>query len=337
MPEWKIIILKRCQMSSERILTRRSWGLDNRVWQAMIVLVILSGGLLGYRLMDKPKCKAVDFSILNQSCTDSINCAGDMLLFSSLGTEKEVSWDFNDNTGIHEGATITHQFTQEGKYYVRMRVNSSCDTTHTIIIKKKEIIDVSVPEAKIMSNDRTFENVRESFRSSYQGDSYEWSVANHPELGISNDAIAGFKFPNKGTYTIELILNKNLQKKYTKNIVVLGPVISNTGGGGNTTVSTNKKTPISEPTFKEMVQQVVYGKVFAKDFIEYLCSEGATPVIINGKTDDRKNLLQACEYLNGKRVSATKVGLGRRAIKIDAVKLDRDDKLCIRQINITYH
>ena len=50
-------------MNSNRILTRKTFGLDHRVWRVMIVLFVLATGLYSYKLIDKPKCTQVDFKI----------------------------------------------------------------------------------------------------------------------------------------------------------------------------------------------------------------------------------------------------------------------------------
>lgn len=318
-------------MSSNRILTRRSFGLDTRVWWIMILLIVLSGGLLGYKLMDKKECKSIEFNMLNQSGTDSAFFTGNLLLFKAVTPEKNITWDFNDNTGLKHGTIVTHQFANEGKYYVKVSVNSACETIHPVIIIKAIIRDSISENIFIIGQDRTLTKKPEKFNCSQPATSYEWSVLGHPELGISSDKTAIFTFLKEDTYTVTLTLNNNGLKKYTKNIK------AKEIGIPPPPPPPPSKIQVNASKFKEMFQDVVNGRVFAGNFNQYLCSEGATPVIMNGKKENQMNLIQACGYLNGKRVSKNIIGIGHRAIKIDDVKLSRDDKNCVTMINVMYH
>jgi hypothetical protein len=99
--------------------------------------------------------------------------------------------------------------------------------------------------------------------------------------------------------------------------------------------STNSKILLSEKIFSEYLQKVVSGEFFVKDFDRYLCNEGATPVVINGKTEKQMTFTQTCEVLIGKRVKDL-TGIGRRLAMIKNVRFNLDAKNCITFLEINY-
>ena len=50
-------------MNANRIFTRQIKGLDYRIWRVILIMIIISIGLLSYRLIDVRKCKPVNFTI----------------------------------------------------------------------------------------------------------------------------------------------------------------------------------------------------------------------------------------------------------------------------------
>lgn len=327
-------------MNSNRILTRKVMGLDYRVWRVMILFLVLSAGLLSYKLMDTPKCAPIDFKIKTISDNDSVYYTNDILSFRTLGAEKNVTWDFDDKTGTVEGTFVTHRFATEGKYFIRVTVNSVCEFVKPVTIKKAIVEETDSNKQRIIGNDKTFVRTSETFTCSQSAESYEWKVSEHPEYGNRSGASTTYKFEQAGDYTIELTLNKNRLKKYTKQIKVAGiPKLINdkpepppaTGGGG----SNPSKLIISESTFKEFLEKVISGVYFEDDFDKYLCAEGATPVILNGKKNKQITFSEACKELQ-KRVNKNFTGIGKRAKKIKSVSLNRDAKLCVAYIEINY-
>jgi PKD domain len=328
-------------MKSKRILTRKIAGLDYRVWRVMILVFIIPAGLLGYKLMDKEKCAPIDFKIKAISDNDSVYYTNDILSFRTLAAEKNVTWDFDDKTGIVEGAFVTHRFATDGKYFIRVTVNATCEFVKPVTIKKAIVEETDSNKERITGNDKTFVRTPETFTCSQTAESYEWKVSEHPEYGTRTEATTTYKFEQPGDYTIELTLNKNRLKKYTKSIKVAGiPKLINdkpeppppVTGGGRPNPS---KIIISESTFKEFLEKVISGVYFEDDFYKYLCAEGATPVIFNAKKNKPVSFSEACKDLQ-KRVSKNFTGIGKRAKKIESVKLIRDAKLCITSIEINY-
>jgi hypothetical protein len=333
-------------MNSERILTRKTLGLDHRVWRTMAVLFILSAGLLSYKLLDTPKCLPVDFKIKTID-NDTVYYTDEILSFSTLRFEKNVTWDFDDKSPNGTGTFITHRFATEGKYFIKVSVNTDCDLIKPITVKK------AVPQAvgskeQIEGHASTFVGASETFTCLSKANTYEWSVENHPEYGLLADQSATYRFMEPGDYTLKLTLDKDRYKIYTKSVTVVEnekpkPLLPKADKlmDFDKVQKIEKLIPektysfISEQTFSDYLGKVVDGQFFAKDFDSYLCLEGKTPTIINGKADRQVTFEQACAELNGKHRSRF-LGLGKKAIKIKKVRLNRDKEKCVTLIEIKY-
>jgi len=330
-------------MNSERILTRKTLGLDYRVWRVMLVLFVLSTGLFSYKLIDKPKCIQVDFKIKTID-NDSVYYTDEILSFSTLRFEKNITWDFGDNSPSGTGTFITHRFAKEGKYFIKVTVNSDCGFTRPITIRKAV---VETPDAKeqIDGHNSTFVGARESFTTLAKANDYEWTVENHPEYAPLYGQSVTCKFLSPGDFTIKLTLDKDRFKIYRKSITVVEnekpkPVekidkLIDYDKLAKLDNETSEKASISELTFSEYLGKVISGKFFAKDFNDYLCLEGKTPVIFNHKADKQVTFEQACAELNGKRKSKF-LGLGKKAVHIKSVRLNRGKDKCITLIEIVY-
>jgi hypothetical protein len=331
-------------MNSERILTRKTLGLDHRVWRVMIILFVLAAGLLSYKLIDTPKCVQVDFKIKTID-NDSVYFTDEILSFSTVRFEKSITWDFGDNSPNGTGTFITHRFAKEGKYFIKVTVNSDCQFTKPITVRKAVLESLDTKE-QIDGHASTFVGASEHFTTIAKADTYEWMVENHPEYGLLNGQSVNYKFQAAGDYTIKLTLNKDRFKIYRKSVTVIEnekpkPVVEKIDRLidydklAKLDKETSVKTAISELTFAEYLGKVVAGEFTTKDFEDYLCSGGKTPVIINGKADKQVTFTQACAALNGKKRSKF-LGMGKKTIKIKSVRLNRAKDNCITLIEIKY-
>jgi PKD domain len=331
-------------MNSERILTRKTLGLDHRVWRVMILLLVLSVGLFGYTLIDTKKCIPVDFKIKTID-NDSVYYTDEILSFSTLRFEKNITWDFNDNSPTGTGTFITHRFATEGKYFIKVTVNSDCQFVKPITVRKAIVESLTNTKEQIDGHPSTFVGAGETYTSLLSAETYEWNIENHPEYGLLNGQSVNYKFLSPGDFTIKLTLNKDRFKIYRKSVTVVENEKPKQVEKIDKLIDYDKlakmdkeksvKTSISELTFKEYLGKVVDGQFFAKDFNDYLCSEGKTPTILNSKADRQVTFEQACAELNGKRRSKF-MGLGKKAIHIKSVRLNKDKDNCITLIEIKY-
>jgi len=330
-------------MNSERILTRKTLGLDHGVWRVMLVLFILSIGLFSYTLIDKPKCTPVDFKIKTID-NDSVYSTDEILSFSTLRFEKNVTWDFGDKSPAGAGTFITHRFATEGKYFIKVTVNSDCQFIKPITVRKSVVETLSSKE-QIDGHPSTFVGAAETYTSLLTAGSYEWSVENHPEYGVLNGQSVNYRFTSSGDFTIQLTLDKDRFKIYRKSVTVVEnekpksvekiDKLIDYDKLAKLDQETSVKTAISEQTFNEYLGKVVAGQFFAKDFNDYLCSEGKTPTIINGKADRQVTFEQACAELNGKRKGKF-LGMAKKSIRIKSVRLNKNKDNCITLIEIKY-
>ena len=332
-------------MNSERILTRKTLGLDHRVWRVMMLLFVLSIGLFGYTLIDTQKCIPVDFKIKTID-NDTVFSTDEILSFSSLRFEKNITWDFGDNSPKGTGTFITHRFATEGKYFIKVTINSDCQFIKPITVRKAIVESLtSSNKEQIAGHPSTFVGTGESYTSLLSAKTYEWAIENHPEYGLINGQSVNYKFTSAGDFTIKLTLNKDRFKIYRKSVTVVENEKPKQVEKIDKLIDYDKlakldkeksvKTTISELTFKEYLGKVIGGQFFAKDFNDYLCIEGKTPTIINSKADRQVTFEQACAELNGKRRSKF-LGLGKKAIHIKSVRLNRDNENCITLIEIKY-
>ena len=330
-------------MNSERILTRKTFGLDHRVWRAMIVLFVLATGLYSYKLIDKPKCTQVDFKIKTID-NDSVYYTDEILSFSTLRFEKNITWNFGDNSPLGTGTFITHRFAKEGKYFIKVTVNSDCGFTRPITVRKA-VVEALDTQEQIDGHNSTFVGANESFTTLAKANTYEWIVENHPEYPTLNGPSVTYKFMSPGDFTVKLTLDKDRFKIYTKSVTVVENEKPKPVEKIDKLIDYDKlakldneisgKASITELTFSEYLGKVISGKFFAKDFNDYLCMEGKTPVIFNRKADKQVSFEQACAELNGKRKSKL-FGLRKKTIHIKNVRLNRDKNKCITLIEIVY-
>lgn len=311
-------------------------GLDYRIWRVMILAFILAAGLMGYKLMDRQKCKPVNFVIKTASINDSVYYTDELLAFTALSNEKDITWDFNDKTAIEQGPLVTHRFKTEGKYYIKVTEKSGCDSVYQITIKKSIVDTVDNVKEKIKGTDRTFVKADEIFTCLVNATHYEWNIAGHPEFASRNGAATTYKFLQPGNYTIELTLNHDLLKKYRKIVKVIDVGIIPPPPPPPPTLLCAPKTIISDETFKGFIEKVVIGEYAASDFNDYLGYGGAIPVIINGDKKKPKDFTATCKYLNGKRVKQDPLAVWKRLIKIKSVITNRDKNKCILSIEINY-
>jgi hypothetical protein len=323
-------------MNSKSILTRKTMGLDHRVWRVMILALILSSGLLGYKLMDHPKCKPVNFKIKAISGNDSVFYTDEILSFNALSSAENITWDFGDNTSIQEGEFVTHRFETEGKYYIKTTMNSGCDSIQPITIKRA-LSDSNNNKEVIEGHNNTFVGSNENFICLQTADNYEWNISEHPEYASRSGPSTTYKFLQPGDFIIELTLNKDRLKKFTKSVHVedIAKPVSKPDKIGPLIPKDMKPLPkivLSDATFKEYIGKVVSGDYTASDFNNYLCNGAATPATVNG---DKETFGQACEELTGKRKHQHI--LWKRTIKIKSAHLNRGADNCVTSVEINYH
>lgn len=349
-------------MSSDKIFTRNTLGLDNRVWRTMIILAGLSLVLLGYTILRKKDrgCAGFTFTILSQRYTSNnvfYYYAGQNISFSSSLAPEEgenISWSFNDGTpDTTKGYYVKHNFKSGGAYRVIAYINEYCsfDSTIQIIEKPKVIVIRDSIEGALFA----MAGISEKYTSATEAKSYEWIVLNNEKMRnqVQHERTATFTFEKGGDYTLQLTLNNDktlrqiirVQDKPQKrneepepNIAPIfiipkpAPPVIEEKPVGETPVPPKEepqkpKAPvfkyINDNDFKDELQEFVNNEREEKDFYRYLCSTGSTRVIINNKNDKPETFSRLCQRLREKRKEIKNVILSR-------------ENGCITRIDVKY-
>ena len=311
-------------MNSNNIYTRKTLGLDKNVWRMLFAAIVLPAGLLSYRLIAKKECVPVEFSFKASSAvTGNVFLSGEDILFKASSNANEISWKFGDNEGTESGYNVFHTYKSPGEYIVTASFGLGCENFKTIRIIKPPVDSVkNFVNGKIRGPGITITGKSNSFSFSEQAINYEWVILNHPEMKQTGST-AKFTFSDKGTYTVQLTLDNDHAKRIIKNIIVDEINGGGGGGGGEPPPPGCINVFISDENFKEKIKEVVAGKLTVNNFIPFLSSGGATPVIINEK-NEQKDFAWACQFLSGKTKSQWL--LWKKSIKINSVHLTRDAK-----------
>lgn len=327
-------------MTPNRIFTRQIMGLDYRVLRVLVGLMILSVAVLGYRLIDVNKCTPVTFSIKSIAIhTDSIYSTGETLSFISSANKNEITWDFGDNSEKITGQYVTHIYLKTGAYTITASTGTSCETAQRIIVNVAAVLQKKdnnvVSGEEILGPISTMTGKEEQFFCMVTAKSYDWSIPNYPKMTKSG-ATAKFTFPSVGKFLIQVTLDHDFTKRYSKEITVeaapnqqspladdIKPLIP---PGANATVN------ISDAIFKGYLEKVIDKKMTASDFDNYLCYKGETKVVSNG---DLITFSAFCEEISGKK--RRKLIIGKTKIRITSAEMRRDNDGCVNIIEVKYH
>jgi len=197
-------------------------GLDSQVWSVMLILSILSIGLLGYKLADNKKCIPFTFNLKTASFhSDSIYYVGENVTFSSSNPGQSISWDFGDNSDKIEGSYVPHKYTVPGTYRIIASSGTDCDETRIIKIVHAPQSSYIREGEKIIGPSLITNAVEAEFNCAVLADSYTWSIKSYPSIKpIGSGGRIKFRFPNAGNYTIQVVLDNDRVRSYTKEISV---------------------------------------------------------------------------------------------------------------------
>lgn len=271
-------------------------------------------------------------------------------------------WDFGDSTEIDRRQRTIHYYKRPGEYIVKLKINANC--IHEKLITITSISQQTGYLPIITSPDVATVGEAVHFNAEKDGgESWEWSFG---ETG-NTDALEKstvYHYKTTGDKKITLIVNGDVEHTAIKTIYVAPKVIkakqkidiksyefekshssfSLPQGEAqkdplvdmlqyipvspkaklkkDSVVSDNKIPEISNEQFQILLNQVAAQTKTKDDFKEYLCDKYNIPVVVNDE-----NLIpfdQFCQKISGKK------------IKITALRLSKDSKNCIQNINIHY-
>ncbi|MEO6252682.1 MAG: PKD domain-containing protein [Ferruginibacter sp.] len=337
-------------MKAKKIFTRQVLALDYRVIRVILFIMILAVGLLSYRLLDKKECTPVNFIIKTITPhTDSTYRAGETLSFMASSAQTDVTWDFGDNSATVTGQYVTHKYLSTGSFEVSAFTGVSCQTVKRISVIIPSEIKSNDPVnsgEEIIGPFSTTSGIEETFTCMVSAQSYEWSIPNYPKM-IRNGSSAKFIFPAAGKFLVQVTLDHDRTKRYTKEITVeaapvvksavpedIKPLIPITANAEVQPLPDPKSmsVKVSDAVFTEYLGQVIDKKMTAADFDKYLCYKGDTKVVANG---DVVTFNALCEEISGKK--RRKFIIGKTKIKIKSAILRRDNDGCVNIVEVKYH
>lgn len=216
--------------NNSALFTRRAMGLDKSVWWVMLACCILSIGLASYKIAEEKPC--INIIVAINGTTKGSNKTffiGETVRFSALFAEdKKISWDFGDHSNTEQGMRATHTYKKEGVFPITINIDGGC-TQHDQVIIKQFVSDTSIANNNAIQNlfgnpidGNTSPTVMQSviFSSTIDAKSYEWSISNYSNYPVKTTREAQFVFQTPGLKVLQLILNGDQSKIYTKDIIV---------------------------------------------------------------------------------------------------------------------
>ncbi len=345
-------------------------GSDSKVWITMLLVVLLCIGWVSYKKISNRPC--ITYSIYSKGLNSDNKSGyyiGEIIRFTaSLANNKNVIWNFGDHSKEERGSLVSHIYADKGKYVITAKLNGECPVTTSVYIRTPEVIhthsdDTLInPETIITGNVTPEAGEAATYICNVSANSYEWTILNRKEYKSEKNKIAVFKFKTPGSYNLQLKLNNDRGKLYSKTIYVQPakiaarplpvpilipkrpapkpepstvkkdsvavPPVSTTPPPrpATTEILTNKPRTIGLPdeAFKSFLEDVVNGDKDAGFFNKYLNNGGETKVKVNKE----KKLISFNQFIQSIK--------GNKKIKIENVKVDRDANKDVLQINVVY-
>ena len=271
-------------------------------------------------------------------------------------------WDFGDSTAIDTRQRTLHQYKKPGEYIARLTINGNCSheklVTITSISQQVGYLPIiDAPNVAFVGDAVYFDAAKEG------GESWEWSFGETSRTdALEKNPV--YKFKTEGNKKITLIVNGDVEHPAVKTIYVAPktivakqkldiksyefekphvafslpvgdaqkdplvdmlqyiPVSPKSKSKKDSLVAEKKAPEISNEQFQLLLNQVAAQAKTKDDFKDYLCGKYDIPVVAN----DEKLIPfdEFCKNIAGKK------------IKITALRLNKNQKNCIQNINIQY-
>ena len=333
-------------------------NVDYRIYICFGALLLASFLLLSYQVTRHVDCDDARFFVhadeyvINRVVEFQDNTDG----------AKSWEWDFGDSTAADNRQITFHKYQKPGDYIVTLKINGNCVHEKTLTItsisqEKGYLPAILSPNVVTVGESVQFGAEKEG------GESWEWSfgeTSNTDALGKN----PRYTFRSVGEKKITLIVNGDIEHTAVKTIYVAPktikakqktdiksyefekpaaafslprgeaqkdplvdmlqyiPVSPKTKSRKDSVAAEKKAPEISNEQFQLLLNQVAAQAKTKDDFKEYLCGDFEVPVVINDEKLMPFDLF--CQNLTGKK------------IKITALRLNKNPKNCIQNINIQY-
>ncbi|MCW3162381.1 PKD domain-containing protein [Chryseobacterium oryctis] len=332
--------------------------MDNKVLISLGVVLLLSLFYLLYQFTRHVDCENAKFIVHS----DDFMINNVVEFFDNTEGAKSWEWDFGDSTAIDVRQRTIHTYKKPGEYIVRLKINGNCIheklvTISSISQQSGYLPIISSPNVVTVGEPVFFNAEKDG------GESWEWSFGETTRTDALGKSPT-YTFKTVGDKKITLIVNGDVEHTAVKTIYVapktikakqkidiksyefekphssfslpMGsaqkdplvdmlqhiPVSPRSKSKKDSLIADKKAPEISNEQFKILIKQVAAEAKIKDDFKEYLCGNFDIPVVVNN--NKLMPFDQFCQYIAGKK------------IKITALRVNKDDKNCIQNINIQY-
>lgn len=337
--------------------------LDIRVLLVFIIIIIFGIFIFIYQFNRHVDCSKVSFIIEAQK-----KQVGEVIEFyDKTPNAKSWKWDFGDNSPKEFEKSVLHKYTKAGIYTISLQVNGSCTYEKIIEIRDLGKIIDTLKIPKIITPTVVVVGQPVEFYYSYRSEAFawEWSFGETGQMDNTSE-FPVYSYSTPGVKTITLVINGDMPHIASKNIYVkprqliktkkdtiksyvyekapklfdlppgnpqkdpLEDLLRNIHGvpvlnplEKKIKQAEESKAPdISENQFQILLLEVAKQSKTKEDFIQYTCGSYDFPVIKNNN-----KIMTFAEFCNQ---------LQNKKIKIEALRLTKDNKNCIAGLTITY-
>lgn len=290
------------------------YRIDERVLWFMIVVIVISSLILGFRFRNVEPCSDVNIVVRATNYY-----TGSLVSFRAEAEGgRTYDWEFSDGTKPeHNLNSIQHSFSAPGTYMISVVVNGHCEGFDTVIIQEVPVVKTISLHPEFLAPDSAIVNKPVTFiDTTTDAKSWEWRFGESDIVdGMSQKVSCTYRTP--GPKTIYLKINGRSDRVSTRTIYVKDaqPLVQvdntikpikraqvnsnlqipdapkSTGLGqkpaeGNIAPLEEKPKIYADVQADEMIiliQAVVSGEKKPADFSQYFCDDLNIPVTYNGK------------------------------------------------------
>lgn len=190
---------------------------DGKVIMTFIIILVISCGLLAFKINDKDKCSVKDFDINAPSYKED-----ELITFSDNSSDSyEWKWYFGDASEESYRSKVAHSFAKAGKYKVKLTVNNNCVIEKEItIVPKKDVLNMallpkfSAPRVVYQGEDVKFTDATSHAKS------WEWRFGDGNKIDAT-DKNPTHMYTIPGKKRVSLVVNGDIKYVAYEDINVL--------------------------------------------------------------------------------------------------------------------
>ena len=222
----------------------RSNHIDKNVILMFLSVIIISLGVVGYKVLNQNPCEIVNFEI-----NASQYRVGEIIRFKDFTENvQQREWLFGDDSEPRYTEDPFHTFEKPGTYDVRLIVNGKCESEQEIVIKEKlKIIDSTRIANFTIPNTIEVGQLLKATDNTKKATSWEWRFGETSEVN-STFQNPTYVYETPGLKLVTLIVNGDpdysSQKKITvieKQVVASVSTPNNTGNNRSDFVKNREK------------------------------------------------------------------------------------------------